>query len=352
MNILFIGANPKVSGGVATFGRNLKKIFKKDITFIAMYKQKALYNVDSVYECLPLNLLTRIFNKIFIKQIWSFFLKKNKIASFDTCIINKPTSLNYLNFKGKIILVQHQTSEQYWKRRDYLYKSKKLLEKLKNNIDVFVTLSPYDREDFISRFNLNKDKVTFIRHSSEIELLKTDKVKSKNLLMVCRLDNHHKRLDLAIEAMIKLPDYILNIYGDGPDRKMLEGMKEKLNLKNVIFHGSTNKVQDKLDENGIFVMTSDYEGYGITLIEAMRRGLPIILRNTYTSSSDIVQGNGVMLEKKWNEEEFVKGIHYIHHNYEEFSKESLGLGKRHDLSIVSREWKELMSRLQTKNSEK
>ena len=45
-------------------------------------------------------------------------------------------------------------------------------------------------------------------------------------------------------------------------------------------------------------MTSDYEGYPITLIEAARRGLPIILRNTFDSAQDIVIDNGILLGKR------------------------------------------------------
>ena len=47
-------------------------------------------------------------------------------------------------------------------------------------------------------------------------------------------------------------------------------------------------------------MTSDFEGYPITLIEAMRRGFPIVLRNTFDSAQDIVINNGVLLEKEWD----------------------------------------------------
>ena len=63
--------------------------------------------------------------------------------------------------------------------------------------------------------------------------------------------------------------------------------------------GRTSKIQEKLDEVGIFVMTSDYEGYAITNIEAMRKGFPIILRNTFDAAQDIVidNKNGILFRK-------------------------------------------------------
>ena len=55
-----------------------------------------------------------------------------------------------------------------------------------------------------------------IRFPNNIDILKTKKEKNKNLIILSRLENSAKRLDLAIKAMKKLPDFTLNIYGEGP----------------------------------------------------------------------------------------------------------------------------------------
>lgn len=117
------------------------------------------------------------------------------------------------------------------------------------------------------------------------------------------------------------------------------------NLKNVIFHGPTNQVMQKLDKAGIFVMTSDYEGYGITLIEAMRRRLPLIVRDTYDSAKDIVIDNGILLPKEWNEDDFVAGIRKIYDNYDFYSKNSLRLGERHSFKVIKNEWQKLFNEI-------
>ena len=89
-------------------------------------------------------------------------------------------------------------------------------------------------------------------------------------------------------------------------------------------------------------MTSDYEGYPITLIEAMRRGLPIILRNTFDSAQDIVIDNGILLEKEWNENKFVEAVKKVYDNYEYYSENSKKLGKRHNFEIIKKEWDKLL----------
>lgn len=287
--------------------------------------------------------MLKVLKKLYSPLAYLIFFK-----NFDVFILNSPNFLKFFfkKTKKKKILVQHQTLEQYWKRSDYFGQDCNLLKRVKGEIDVVVTLSPLDKAEFIEKFELSKSKVTSIRHTSTMPLLETSKKKSKNLIMVCRLYNPHKRLDLAIKSMRYLNDFTLNIYGSGPDEKTLKKLKEDLKLSNVKFHGNTNKVQEKLDENGIYIMPSDYEGYPVSLVEALRRGLPIVLRNTFTASQDIVQGNGVLLGREWNEDEFVRGVKEAYDNYDRYSKKSIELGKRHNFNVIEKEWKKLMGKLE------
>lgn len=163
--------------------------------------------------------------------------------------------------------------------------------------------------------------------------------------MICRLENEQKRIDLAVSSMKKLSDFILNIYGDGKDKKYLEKLIKENNLKNVILHGGTNKIKERLDENSIFIMTSDKEGYPITTIEAMRRGLPIVLRNTFDSAPDIVQDNGILLKKEWNEDKFVEAVKKVYNNYEYYSGNSIKMGKQYNVDVIKEKWVRLFNEL-------
>lgn len=178
-----------------------------------------------------------------------------------------------------------------------------------------------------------------------MEVLSKNKIKNKNLIMIARLENNIKRFDLPIKVMKKLPDFTLNIYGDGRDKKKLENLIRKESLKNVILHGGTNQIKEKLDENSVFIMTSDFEGYGITNIEAMRRGLPLIVRNTFEAAKDIVIDNGILLEKEWNEDKFIEAIRKIYDNYEDYSQNAIKQSKRYESELIKEKWKELINNL-------
>lgn len=92
-------------------------------------------------------------------------------------------------------------------------------------------------------------------------------------------------------------------------------------------------------------MTSDHEGYPITSIEAMRRGLPIVLRNTFESAQDIIEDNGILLEKEWNEDKFAEAVRKIYDNYEFYSKNAVEMGKRHNFEVIKFQWEELIADL-------
>ena len=338
--------NPKGQGGIESFNRALKYIFGEKLKIIIydVKKQKLIYEVKDIIEIGSTSIFFRVINKILKNKLREYLLiRKVKKLAPDTIIFSYPYEVKILsNIRGKKILVQHTSWEKYL---DIYCNGGRLKTALKEKIDYFIALSPYDKEVFCKGLDLNKEKVKVIRHSSEVKLLQTKKEKNKKLIMVARIDNNSKRFDLAIKAMRKLSDYTLDIYGSGSDIEYCKKIIKEREINNVFLKGSTNKVQEKLDESGIFIMTSDYEGYPISTIEAMRRGLPIILRNTFNSARDIVIDNGVLLEKKWDEDKFVKAVKKVYDNYEYYSENSKKNGRRYNTEVIKKEWDKLLKEI-------
>lgn len=349
MKILFIaeGCHPATQGGIQTFGRVLKKIYKEDLSFLAYATPKSKKNfvVEDVTEVFTTNIFGKILNKLLKNKIREYLIKREiERINPEICVLRSPQNLKLIKNKNiKKILVQHTNFDRYILSNDYYGGNDNLIDLSKNQLNYFIFLSKYDKERFLEELNFPVEKAKVIRHSCEIELLKGKKEKNKELIMIARLNNKYKRFDLVIKAMKKLPEFNLRIYGDGPDKNLLKRLIKEYQLKNVFLCGGTNKVKEKLDETGIFVMTSDFEGYGITNIEAMRRGLPIILRNTFEAAQDIVIGNGILLEKEWNEDDFVETVRKVYNNYEFYSNNSIELGKRHNSEMIKEEWNKIFS---------
>ena len=341
-----IFSDPRTQGGIQTFGRTLKKFYENEIISLTVANPfEKIYKIDDLIEVGNNGFLFRVINKVLNNKLRECLIKQEvKKREWDTIIFSFPYELEILkDIKSKKIMVQHFTFNKY----KYGFLKNKDVEKVFDELDFFITLSPYDKERFQKEFGIQEEKIKFIRHSSSIEIFQEKKRKNKNLIMIARIENESKRFDLAIKAMKKLPEYTLNIYGSTSNSEEIEFLKkiiEKERLTNVFLKGATINVKEKLDESGIFIMTSDYEGYGITNIEAMRRGLPIILRNTFDSAKDIIPNNenGILLNKEWNEDKFVEAIQKIYDNYEYYSDNSKKLGERYSSEIIKKEWDKLL----------
>lgn len=96
--------------------------------------------------------------------------------------------------------------------------------------------------------------------------------------------NPQKNIGLLIRSVAKVPDVKLLIVGDGELREGLEKLSRNLNISDrVLFLGSRNDIPVILASSDCFVLTSNFEGLGIVILEAMASSLPII-----TTSFDVI----------------------------------------------------------------
>lgn len=337
------GKHPGTLGGIESFQRNLNKILTNCEFKVYAFspKKEIVFPVPNLITIGEGNFLDKLALKILgRKRLLKIQLKK---WNPDIIIINSANDLKFLkDLKAKIILVQHGSFDYYM---DGTFNKEEVLNLIRKRLDRYVFLSPLDVGNFNKFLKLEESKVTSIRHICNVDLKKESKEKKGVLVMLSRL-NREKRIDLVIKAMKKLPDFSLKIYGDGEEKENLKKLIKDLNSSNIELMGKTSKVKEAFDETGIFVLSSsNFEGYPIASIEAMRRGLPIILRNNFGSAEDIVQGNGVLLGKDWNEDEFVEAVKIVYNNYEKYSEKSLELGKRHNIDVIKKEWEKLFEEL-------
>ena len=72
-------------------------------------------------------------------------------------------------------------------------------------------------------------------------------------------------------------EYELDIIGDGPDRTYLENLAVELNIdKNINWLGWVDKPWEKVELATALILSSDYEGCPMVLIQSLGRGIPVI----------------------------------------------------------------------------
>ncbi|MCL1851250.1 MAG: glycosyltransferase [Bacteroidetes bacterium] len=149
------------------------------------------------------------------------------------------------------------------------------------------------------------DKLVAINNPlSFSESIKIDSIysKQKEALIVSRLDEEQKRLSLAlkiwkkIESNALLSEWKLTIVGDGEDKLYYQNLVKKLKLQRVFFEGAQNP-EIYYKRSSIFIMTSAYEGWGLTLTEAQQMGVVPVAFDTFGAVHDIIEDkyNGLII---------------------------------------------------------
>lgn len=90
-----------------------------------------------------------------------------------------------------------------------------------------------------------------------------------------------KWFDLLIEAFAEVaakhPHWNLRIYGDGIDRERLQQLIETRNLSGQVgLMGVRSPIEAEFAKASIMASASDAESFGVTLMEAMRCGVPVV----------------------------------------------------------------------------
>jgi len=106
-----------------------------------------------------------------------------------------------------------------------------------------------------------------------------------------------KNFGLAIEAMAHLSrwsDARLVILGDGSERARLARMIDRLGLhERVTLMGHVGDVTPWLERAACYLMTSRYEGYPASLVEALASGVPAVVTPCSPALSEILPRDGL-----------------------------------------------------------
>lgn len=177
------------------------------------------------------------------------------------------------------------------------------------------------------------------------------------VLFVARLDKNHKRPHLLIKAFAQLaqdyPQWDVEIWG-AEDRKIykkeLDMIVSSNNLENrVRFMGTTNNVPSVLQDGDIFVFPSAYEGFGLSLGEAMSMGLPAIGYASCSAVNEIIVDGETGLLVEDGVEPLAAGMKQLMDDQNlrvRMGKASCERMKQYAPEVIWEQWEELLNTVQ------
>ena len=157
-----------------------------------------------------------------------------------------------------------------------------------------------------SEFNISDEKIVLIPNPADVQSfsLRTENIEGPFTFIAIALLRREKRLDILINAFAKLikniPDAVLTIVGDGPEKDNLDLLSRKLNInKRVNFTGYQKKpaVAEILSHHHVLVLSSEVETFGVVLVEAMTAGLPVIATRCGGPESIVSLETGMLVKR-------------------------------------------------------
>jgi glycosyltransferase involved in cell wall biosynthesis len=95
--------------------------------------------------------------------------------------------------------------------------------------------------------------------------------------MVARLEYPQKDQATIIRSVSRLENVHLILAGDGRDKSQLKMLAEELNVsQRVHFVGYIENVEQLLSSIDLYIHSVMYEGFGLSIVEALASGVPVI----------------------------------------------------------------------------
>ena len=269
------------SDGISRYSHELLCEFAKltDVT--------AIIYTDEQHELLPTSVKTVLLNN---PQSLSEIFIARKLNKLGADIVFSPMQImGSLGKQYKLILSLHDTiyyqfktapnniskyMQFFWK----LFHISKLPQRLTlNRADAVVTVSKSSKLE-IEKMKLTKKPIVVIPNAANDVFSSKINVQADNKLLYMGSFFSYKNVEFLVKAMNQLPDYELHLLS-----KVTSAVKRKLResmglQSTVVFHDGTSEKEymDLLMTSFAMVSASKAEGFGLSLIEAMKSGLPVV----------------------------------------------------------------------------
>ncbi len=285
MKVLFIMPRMAVGGVEVVWIKLLRHFVAEGVACRLVVRKGGGELLDTASAVVPVDVLGATRNVLFLGALISIFRREQPthvITAFSHYGIYVWLALRLSGCRAKWVHSVHNSHRATAAGRSIVRRCDHWLRNRMagfayRHAAVVVTVSDGLRSEVLAFRGVKPERVVTIYNpivpAAELRLRPIDSTCGKRpvrLVAVGRLVRQKAFVDL-IEAMAKVPgDWALDIWGEGPERHVLEGLILANGLQGrVVLRGLTSAPYQVMREADIFVLSSIHEGLSNVLIEAM-----------------------------------------------------------------------------------
>ncbi|MGX5184894.1 glycosyltransferase family 4 protein [Streptomyces avermitilis] len=208
----------------------------------------------------------------------------------DVVIATRPALVVFLAEHGSRRYVR--IGQEHLSYDNHVPKVRAALDEVIGRLDAFVTVSAQDAADHCAHLPRSKTHITDIANAAPRPKSQASDGHVPLVVAAGRL-MPVKRYDLLIEAFAQVvavrTEWRLRIYGQGPERSRLRALIDTLSLNDHVFlMGPHSTMETEWPKASIAAVTSDWESFGMTILEAMHAGVPVVATDCPHGPGEII----------------------------------------------------------------
>lgn len=299
-NICFFVGNLYKCGGiqkvVSIIANKLIQDENYNITIVSLFKTEecTFFHLDERIEVTYVldkeeniykkyfKILKEVSKKIKALQVDIFISSPSVLTIFTLPIIRKDRNIKFITWEHGSYDSATKNSITYFSRIVALKLS-----------DYFIVLTKNDLNIYKNKYK-TKCKIIQIYNPIEVkEIQHKYNIESKKIITVGRIE-YSKGFDILLNIgetiLKKYTDWEWHIYGNGKKLEYIKKYINENNINNLKIMGECKNIEEKYKEYSLYVCTSRYEGFGLTLTEAKQQKLPLISFKC-AGPAEIIQDN-------------------------------------------------------------
>lgn len=248
--------------------------------------------------------------------------------------------------KTKVVSWEHFTTDFEF---SVLYRKMILKYSVKRS-DYVVVLTDGDLEEYRNRLG-RKNAIRRIYNPVAYQWKKETKFEQKKIILTVGRLVPEKGMEyikkVSGEILQRYPQWQWIILGEGPERESLEQFIEQHHLQNrLVLKGNVEHVDSYLQQASIFVMTSKYEGLGLSMLEARAMKVPCVSFDVKMGPHELIH-NGIdgYLVTPFDCEDMIKKIETLINDpklRKQFAEKAFLHMNEFRVQKIQEQWKEIL----------